>query len=133
MAQLSKLWSTMQLERNSVPEEEFSEGHREVASLFEQTVLSTAQTYNSLAYQRRMNVFSTFIPNSTKVKEILQKQALELDGIENKYLFGERFEKKPSKITTAKKKSKKVFTGLQKILTLTFPPSHQPFQVDPPS
>ena len=31
---LSKLWSTMELERNAIPEEELNEGHREVARLF---------------------------------------------------------------------------------------------------
>ena len=56
---LSKLWSTIELERNAIPEDEFNEGHREVANLFEQTVPLTAQTYNSLAYQRRIHVLST--------------------------------------------------------------------------
>ena len=46
----------MELERNAIPEEELNEYHREVANLFKQTFLSTAQTYNSLAYQCRMNV-----------------------------------------------------------------------------
>ena len=49
LAPLSKLCSTMQLERDAIPKEEFIEVHREVANLFEQTVLLTAQTYNSLA------------------------------------------------------------------------------------
>ena len=44
LAPLSKLWSTMELERNAIPEEELDEGDREVANLFEQTVLLTAQT-----------------------------------------------------------------------------------------
>ena len=64
----------MELERNAIPEEELNKCHREVANLFEKTVLLTAQTYNSLAYQRCMNVLSTFIPNSTKVKEIIKEQ-----------------------------------------------------------
>ena len=119
MVPLSKLGSTMELERNAIPEEELNEGHREVANLFEQTVLLTAQTYNSLPYQHRMNVLSTLMPNSTKVKEILKDQSLELDGIKNKYLFGENFKEKLSKITTAKQKSKTIFTGLQKSLSST--------------
>ena len=131
LAPLSKLWSTMELERNAVLEEELNEGHREMANLFEQTVLLTAQTYNSLAYQRRMNVLSALIPNSTKVRKILKEKSLELGGIENKYLFGEKFEEKLSKITTAKQKFKTKFTGLQKSLSLTSPPSHQPFRVSP--
>ena len=76
-----------------------------------------------------MNVLSMLIPNSTKAKEILKEQSLELDVIENKYLFGEKFEEKLSKITTCKQKSKAIFAGLQKSSTSTFPPSHQPFRV----
>ena len=121
----------MELERNAISEEELNEVHCEMASLFEQTILLTAHTYNSLAYQRRMNVLSTFIPNSTKIKEILKEQSLELDGIENKYLFGEKFEEKLSKVTTAKQKSKAIFTGLQKSSISTFPPSHQNFRAGP--
>ena len=64
-----------------------------------------------------MNVLSTLMPNSAKVKEILKDQSLELDGIKNKYLFGENFKEKLSKITTAKQKSKTIFTGLQKSLS----------------
>ena len=131
LAPLSKLWSTMELERNAVLEEELNEGHREMANLFEQTVLLTAQTYNSLAYQRRMNVLSALTPNSTKVKKILKEKSLELGGIENKYLFGEKFEEKLSKITTAKQKFKTKFTGLQKSLSLASSPSHLPFRVSP--
>ena len=37
----------MELDRNAIPEEELNEGHCEVANLFEQTVLLTAQTNNS--------------------------------------------------------------------------------------
>ena len=51
------------------------------------------------------------IPNSIKVKEILKEQSLELDAIENEYLFGGKFEEKLSKITTAKQKPKTIFTG----------------------
>ena len=53
-----------------------------------------------------MNVLSTLISNSTKVKEILKEQSIELGVIENKCL---------GKITTAKQKSKAIFTGLQKV------------------
>ena len=42
LAPLSKLWSTMELERNA--EEEFNEGRHEVNNLLEQTVLLAAQT-----------------------------------------------------------------------------------------
>ena len=74
-----------------------------------------------------MNALSKLIATSTKVKEILKEQSLELGGIKNKCLFGEKFEEKLSKFTTAKQKSKIISTGLQKSLTSTFPPSHQPF------
>lgn len=72
----------------------------------EQTVLLTAKTYNSFAYQRRMNILSTLIPNSTKVKKMLKEQSLDLNVVENSYQSGERFEEKLSKITSGKGKSK---------------------------
>ena len=75
-----------------------------------------------------MNVLSTLIPSSTTVKEIIKKQSLDLDEIENKYLFGKKCEKKLSRITKAKHKFKTIFTRLQKRLISTFPPSHQPFR-----
>ena len=62
----------------------------------------------------------------------INNQAINIESL-NKYLFGEKFEEKTSNITTAKKKSKTVFTGRQKISTSTLPPSHQTFRVDPPS
>ena len=62
-----------------------------------------------------MSVLSTLIPNYTKVKEILKEQSLELDGIKDKYLFGQKFEEKLSKITTAKQKSKKYLLDSRKV------------------
>ena len=115
----------MEFEIDAITGEKPTEGHHKVANLPEQTVLLNAQAYNSLVYQRRMNVLSMLIPNSTKVKEILKEQSLKLDGIENEYLFGEKFKEKLSKITTTKQKSKTIFIGLQKSLTSTFPPNHQ--------
>ena len=38
---------------------------------------------------------------------------LNLDAIDNDYLFGEKFEEQLSKITSAKQKSKSIFTGPQ--------------------
>ena len=113
----------MEFEIDDLPTEKPTEGHHKVANLPKQTVLLNAQTYNSLLYQRHMNVLSMLISNSTKVKEVLKEQSLKLDGIENEYLFGEKCKEKLSKVTTAKIKSKTIFTGLQK--SLTFPPNHQ--------
>ena len=41
----------MEVERDNIPEEELNKGHQEVSNLFEQSILLTAQAYNSLAYQ----------------------------------------------------------------------------------
>ena len=92
----------MEFEIDAITGEKPTEGHHKVANLPEQTVLLNAQAYNSLVYQRRMNVLSMLIPNSTKVKEILKEQSLKLDGIENEYLFGEKCKEKLLKITTTK-------------------------------
>ena len=71
------------------------------------------------------------IPNSIKVKEILKEQSLELDATENEYLFGDKFEEKLSKITTAKQKPKTIFTGLQNSSSSKFRPCYQPFRAGP--
>ena len=71
------------------------------------------------------------IPNSIKVKEILKEQSLELDATENEYLFGDKFEEKLSKITTAKQKPKTIFTGLQNSSSSKFRPCYQPFRACP--
>ena len=39
---------------------------------------------------------------------------LSIDAVKNDYLFGEKFEEQLSKITSAKQKSKSIFTGLQR-------------------
>ena len=39
---------------------------------------------------------------------------LHLDATDNDYLFGEKCEEQFSKVTTAKEKSKSIFTGLQR-------------------
>ena len=56
---------------------------------------------------------NTLIDNSIKVKQILKECSLDLDDMENPYLFGEKFDEKLIKITSAKQKSKSIFTGLQ--------------------
>ena len=47
------------------------------------------QVFNSVAYQRRLNVLNTLIDDNVKVKEILKEPMLNLDAIDNDYLFGE--------------------------------------------
>ena len=61
-----------------------------------------------------MNILSTLLPNSTKAKEILKEQSLDLNEIENSYLSGKKFEEKLLKIISAKRKSKAIFIWLQK-------------------
>ena len=71
------------------------------------------------------------MPNSTKVNEFLKEQSLELNGIENQYLIGEKFEEKISKIPTAEQKPRTIFNRLQKSSTSAFSPSHQLFPLGP--
>ena len=59
------------------------DGHQEVASLFEQTVLLVDQAFRSVAYQRRLNVLNTLIDNNVKVKDILKEPMLNLDAIDH--------------------------------------------------
>ena len=46
------------------------------------------QVFNSAAYERRLNVLNTLIENNFKVKKILKEPMLNLDVVENGYLFG---------------------------------------------
>ena len=70
----------MEAEKNAIPCERLTTGHTEIAitghteivSLFEQTVLITSQPNNSLAYQKRINIFSTLINKTFTVKKMCQ-------------------------------------------------------------
>ena len=93
LARQTKLWSFMEEERELIAlDDEASDGHQGMASLFEQTILLVGQVFNSLAYQRRLNVLNTLIDNNVKVKEMLKEPMLNLHAIDNDYLFGEKFE-----------------------------------------
>ena len=133
LAPLTKLRSFMEEERELIsPDDEASDGHQEIASLFEQTVLLVGQAFNSVAYQRRLNVLNTLIDNS--VKGDSKGTKLDLDATDNGYLFGEKFEEQLSKITSAKQKSKAIFTGLQRkpnMMNQFVNPVNQPFRSGP--
>ena len=121
----------MKVERESLPDndDEAASGHMEIATLLEQSILLIDQTFNSITYHRRVNILNVLIGNSIKVKEILKERSLDLDDMENPYLFGEQFEEKLIKITSVKQKSKSIFTGLlQRKPTFSSRPNYnQPF------
>ena len=97
MGPLSTLWSIMEAERDQLDaNNEEAESLNEMSSLFEQTALLIAQTYNSVAHHRRANILSTLIDNQTKVKEILRDQSDEMDDPNNEFLFGDKFEERLS-------------------------------------
>ena len=103
---LTRLWSIMEAEREALPDDdEAISGHMEIATLFEQSILLISQAFNAMTYHRRLNILNTLIDNSIKVKEILKERSLDLDDMENPYLFGEKFEKL-IKITSSKQNSK---------------------------
>ena len=103
---LTRLWSIMEAEREALPDDdEAISGHMEIATLFEQSILLISQAFNATTYHRRLNILNTLIDNSIKVKEILKERSLDLDDMENPYLFGEKFEKL-IKITSSKQNSK---------------------------
>ena len=90
--------------------------------------------FNSVAYQRRLSVPNTLIDDNVKVKEILKEPMLNLDAIDNDYLFREKLEEQLSKITSAKQKSKSTFTGLQRkpnMINQFVNPVNQPFWSGP--
>ena len=56
---------------------------------------------------------NTLIDNSVKLKEVLKELSLDFDDMENPYLFGEKFDEKSIKVTSAIQKSKSIFIGFQ--------------------
>ena len=68
-----------------------------ISRLFDQAVLLVGQKYNSIGYQERMNILSALIDNNTNVNDILKEESLNLDDVDNEYIFGNRFEKKSGK------------------------------------
>ena len=85
-------------------------GQLEIATLFEHRILLRGQAFNAITYQRRLNILNTLIYSSIKVKKTLKELSLDWDDRESPYLFGEIFEEKLIKATSAKQKSKSVFT-----------------------
>ena len=103
---LTRLWSIMEAEREALADDdEATSGHMEMATLFEQSILLIGQAFNAITYHRRLNILNTIIDNSIKVKEILKERSVDLDDMENPYLFREKSEKL-IKITSAKQNSK---------------------------
>ena len=111
---LSKLWLLTEEERESVDNEDERSHFQYIVELFEQSVLLTSQAVNRIRHQRRYNVLSTLIDNSTKVKDMLKSKADEMNLKDNKCFFGEKFEEHVSKSSKAKRKSTGIFTGLSK-------------------
>ena len=72
--------------------------------MFEQNIVLAGWAFNPITYHRQLIILNKLINNSIKVKEILSKRSLDLDGMENPYLFGEKLEEKLIKITSAKQK-----------------------------
>ena len=68
-------------------------------------VFLVSQAFNSLDDQRRLRQSSTLVDNNARVKEVLRQQTLEIDSIDNIYLFEVKFEEKLSKVMIAKQKS----------------------------
>jgi len=85
-----------------------------MSETFEKLVLLVAQAMNSLNYQRRLNVLSTLFDSVPKVKEMIKERSKDWDNEDNSLLFGEKFKEELQKDSTAKIKTKNLFTGLKK-------------------
>ena len=115
LARLTKLWSFMEQERELIaPDDEAADGHQEMVSLFEQTILLAGQGLNSVAYQRRLNVLNTLIENNVKVKEILKEPMLNLDAIDNDFIFGESLRNSYQKLQLQNKNPNQYSLGVKK-------------------
>ena len=64
----------MEEEKIRLPTEEKHEGEDETATLLEQSVMLIDQAFNSVTYHRHLNILSTFIDNSTKIRDIIKEQ-----------------------------------------------------------
>ena len=96
--------------------------------MFEQSILLKVQAFNAITYQRRLNILNTLIDNRIKTKEILKERILDLNDMENPYLFGEKFEEELIKITRTKQKPISIFTDLQQTkLPFSLRPNNSPF------
>ena len=115
LARLTKLWSFMEQERELIaPDDEAADGHQEMVSLFEQRILLAGQGLNSVAYQRRLNVLNTLIENNVKVKEILKEPMLNLDAIDNDFIFGESLRNSYQKLQLQNKNPNQYSLGVKK-------------------
>ena len=91
MALPTKLWSFMEKEIELIsPDNKASDGHQEITSFFEHTILLVSQVFKLVANQRCLNVLNTLVDNNVKVKEILKEPMLNLHAIDNDYLLGEK-------------------------------------------
>ena len=68
---LTRLLSIMEAEREILLDDNDKavSGHTEITGLFEQTKLLIGQMFNTITYQKRLDVLNTLIDNSTRVKE----------------------------------------------------------------
>ena len=123
----------MEVGGNLIPEndDKAAAGHSDIAFLYEQTILLVGQAFNLLAYQREVNILSILIDNNMRIKEILKEQTLEMDSIDNMYLFRDKFEEKLFKVVPAKQKSKFLLTSLhwqKKQSSSSYGMNSQPFR-----
>lgn len=86
----------MEEEKELIPADEQVEnsGLIVISRLFDQAVLLVGHVYNSIGYQRKLNILSVLIENGTKVKEMLKEESLNLDDEDNEYVFGDRLKEK---------------------------------------
>ena len=97
LAPVSRLWSIIEEVRN-ISGKENNERMKECVTLFEQSVLLIGQVFNTLAYQRRRNALSTLIENNVRIKQIFKEPSLNMDDVDNNYLFGKKLRKSWVKI-----------------------------------
>jgi len=130
-SQTLKLWALLEEERVEVEDgdEEASSTFHSIFSLFEQTtILLASQAFHRIEYQRRLNILSELIENSSQVTDLLKDHADILHCEENKLLIGEKFEEVLQKSSKTKKKSSEIFTKKSCIVIR----SHETLSIRPP-
>ena len=71
----------IEVARNLIPknDDKAATGHDDIVLLFKQNILLVGQAFNSLAYQRWLNMLSKIIDKNTRVKIFLKEQTLEME------------------------------------------------------
>ena len=125
MGPMSRLWHTLENASNS-EEQKVELSIDDFRVIIEQSITLTGQLFNSLTYQRRLNVLQSITTKDSKAKQLLRDKASLLES-NGKHLFGSNFEEDIIKTLKSKKKCEELLKKHWSPQT-----NQKPFQKGPP-